>query len=96
MKYPKRMNTLCPKCRRHTEHTVKQAKRKTRGTARPMAQSAKQKSRLKRGYGGHGKFSKPAVAKKPTQRVDLRLTCTECKKSHTKKGFRIKKFEMVE
>ncbi|MBU2520152.1 MAG: 50S ribosomal protein L44e, partial [Nanoarchaeota archaeon] len=51
--------------------------------------------RHKRGYGGHGKYSKPAVSKKPTQKVDLRLLCSECKKMQTKKGFRVKKFELV-
>jgi large subunit ribosomal protein L44e len=35
------------------------------------------------------------VGKKPTQKVDLRLKCEDCGKSHTKKGFRAKKFEMI-
>jgi len=95
MKFPKKIKTLCPKCKKHTEHSVKQAKKKTRGTAHPMSKSARQKKRLKRGYGGHGKFSKPAAGKKPTQKIDLRLKCDECGKSHTKKGFRVKRFELV-
>jgi large subunit ribosomal protein L44e len=95
MKYPKKMKEYCPKCRKHTEHTVKAAKKKTRGTAHPNSQANKSKDRNKRGYGGHGKYSKPAVGKKPTQKVDLRFQCTVCKKSHTKVGFRAKKFEMV-
>jgi len=95
MRCPKKINTYCPKCRKHAAHSVKQAKKKSRGTARPMSASSRQKDRLKRGYGGHGKFSKPAVSKKPTQKMDLRLKCGTCGKSHTKKGFRIKKFELV-
>jgi large subunit ribosomal protein L44e len=95
MKYPKKINTYCPSCRKHTVHNVKTAKKKVRGTAHPNSQSNKRKDRHKRGYGGHGKYSKPAVGKKPTQKVDLRLECADCKKSHTKPGFRIKKFEMV-
>jgi len=95
MKYPKTIRTLCPKCGVHREHKVKMSKQKTRGSAHPNSKSNRQKVRLKRGYGGHGKFSKPAVPKKPTQKVDLRLQCTECKKMHTKKGFRIKKFELT-
>lgn len=95
MKYPKKTKTLCPKCGKHTLHGVKQSKKKTRGKAHPMSQSNKKKERQKRGYGGHGKYSKPAVGKKPTQKVDLRLRCEECKKMHTKKGFRVKKFELV-
>jgi large subunit ribosomal protein L44e len=95
MKYPKKVKALCPTCRKHTEHTVKLAKKKTRGTAHPNSQANKSKDRNKRGYGGHGKYSKPAVSKKPTQKVDLRLLCSDCGKMHTKRGFRIKKFEIV-
>jgi large subunit ribosomal protein L44e len=95
MKFPKKMKTYCPSCRKHGIHGVKLAKKKTRGTAHPMAHASRAKDKHKRGYGGHGKYSKPAVGKKPTQKVDLRLKCEECGKSHTKKGFRIKKFEMV-
>ncbi|MFH1978089.1 MAG: 50S ribosomal protein L44e [Candidatus Aenigmatarchaeota archaeon] len=95
MKYPKNVNTYCPKCKKHTEHVVKQGKQRGRGTAHPNSQSNKRKDRIKRGYGGHGKYSKPAVAKKPTQKVDLRFKCNECKKMHTKKGFRVKKLELT-
>ena len=95
MKYPKKIKVHCPKCKKHTEHTVKTAKKKVRGTAHPNSQSNNRKDRHKRGYGGHGKYSKPAVSKKPTQKQDLRLECGECKKSHTKTGFRVKKFEMT-
>ena len=70
-------------------------KKKARGSAHPNSKANRAKSRWKRGYGGHGKYSKPAVGKKPTQKVDLRLECKVCKKQHTKKGFRAKKFELV-
>ena len=95
MKFPKKIRTLCPYCKKHTEHTVKLNKQKGRGKAHPMAQSRRRQLELKAGYGGHGKYSKPAVKKKPTQKVDLRLICSVCKKMHTKKGFRAKKFELV-
>jgi len=95
MKYPKIIRALCPICRKHTEHKVKPVKQRTRGSAHPNSKSNRQKDKHKRGYGGHGKYSKPAVPKKPTQKVDLRLECTECKKMHTKKGFRVKKFELM-
>jgi large subunit ribosomal protein L44e len=95
MKFPKKIKTYCPTCKKHAIHIVKIAKKKTRGSAHPNAQSAKRKLRHKKGYGGHGKYSKPAAGKKPTQKLDLRLQCEECKKMHTKKGFRAKKFELV-
>jgi large subunit ribosomal protein L44e len=95
MKFPKIVRTYCAKCKKHTEHVVKPVKQKGRGKAHPMARSLRRQKQAKKGYGGHGKYSKPAAAKKPTPRVDLRLRCKECKKSHTKKGFRVKKFELV-
>ncbi len=94
MKHPKKIKILCPKCNKHTMHTVKQSSKKVRDSAHTMSQSAKRKIRHKRGYGGHGKYSKPSVSKKPSQRLDLRFTCEECGKAHTKKGFRIRKFEL--
>jgi len=93
MKYPKKIRTLCPVCKKQTIHTVKLSKKRVRDTAHTMSQSANRKDRHKRGYGGHGKYSKPAVSKKPSQKLDLRLTCEECGKTHTKSGFRIRKFE---
>ncbi|MBU0953585.1 MAG: 50S ribosomal protein L44e [Nanoarchaeota archaeon] len=95
MKYPKSLTTLCPTCKKHTVHTVKQASKKTRGKARTNSQANRRKNRLKRGYGGHGKYSKPAVSKKPTQKLDLRFACKDCGKKHTRKGFRVKKFELT-
>lgn len=95
MKMPKKVNAMCPKCKKHTPHRIKPASKKTRGTAHPNSQANKAKDRQKRGYGGHGKYSKPAVSKKPTQKLDLRYKCDECGKARPKKGFRAKKFEMV-
>ena len=93
MKQPKKIRALCPFCKKHTTQTVKQSKKRVRDTAHPMSQSANRKDRHKRGYGGHGKYSKPAVSKKPSQKLDLRFKCEECGKSHAKEGFRIRKFE---
>ena len=95
MRFPKTVRTYCPKCKKHTPHTVKIVRQKGRGKARPNALANRQKDRHKRGYGGHGKYSKPAVSKKPTPKLDLRMQCSVCKKMHTKKGFRVKKFELV-
>lgn len=94
MKYPKTMKVLCTTCHKHTEHTVKLAKKKGRSKAHPMSRSVKAFQRKIKGYGGFPR-SKPKGEGKPTKKVDLRLQCKECKKSHTKSGFRVKKFEMV-
>jgi len=94
MKHPKTMRMLCPKCKSHQEHTVKLASKKGRSKAHPLSQSVK---RFKRKMEGYGSFPRPNPKGegKPTKKVDLRFQCKECKKIHTKKGFRAKKFELV-
>jgi len=94
MKWPKSIRTLCPSCKKHTEHTVKQVKKKARSSAHPMSQSVKRFERKTKGYRGFPR-PKPRGEGKPTKKLDLRLQCKECKKMHTKKGFRVKKFELV-
>jgi len=93
MNYPKSTNVYCPSCKKHGEHTVSLNKRKGRGEAHPMSQAQRRfKAKLK----GYGSFPRPNPKGdgKPTKKVDLRLKCKECNKMHTKKGFRIKKFEI--
>ncbi len=96
MKYPKEINTYCPKCKKYTIHKVKISSKKGRGQAHPIGKAQRRQKEHTKGYGGHGKYSRPPVGKKPTQKVDLRFECTECKKEHTRgKGFRVKKLELV-
>ncbi len=94
MKFPKVIKTYCPTCHRHQEHTIKLASKKGRSKAHPMSQSVKGFQRKVKGYGGFPR-PKPKGEGKPTKKVDIRLQCKECKKIHTKKGFRAKKFELV-
>jgi len=95
MKYPKTMNTYCPHCRKHTEHTVSTSSRKARGKARPMSEAQRRFKAKLRGYGSFPRPN-PKGDGKPTKKIDIRLKCKECSKSHTKsKGtFRVKKFEL--
>jgi len=95
MRWPKVMRILCPFCKRHTEHTVKHVKKKGRGKAHPMSQSTNRFNRKMKGYRGFPR-PKPKGEGKPTKKLDLRLQCKECNKMHTKKGFRVKKFELVQ
>jgi large subunit ribosomal protein L44e len=94
MKFPKIINTYCPKCRKHTEHTVKQSKRKGRSSAHPLSQSQRRFDRKMEGYGSFPRPN-PSGEGKPTKKLDLRLTCKQCGKAHPKKGFRVKKFELT-
>jgi len=103
MKIPKTIKRLCPFCKKHTEHKVANAKRRTPGSAHPMGYGSKKRAKLRgfaRGFGNLGRYSKPAVSKfkmtgkKVSKKTDLRYTCKECKKTHTQnKGIRAKKVE---
>ncbi len=103
MKIPKQTKRLCPYCKKHTQHNVKQAKKRTPGAARPLAKSAKKRTGFGKGCGNLGKYgSKPPIGsfkmtgKKTSKKTDLRYQCKECKKIHTqKKGFRAKRVEFV-
>jgi len=103
MKIPKNIKRLCPKCKKHTDHKVSQAKKRTPGSKHPLAQFAKKRTGFGKGKGNLGKYgSKPPVSKfkmtgkKATKKLDLRYECKECKKqSVQKKGIRTKKVEFV-
>ncbi|MCP3683057.1 MAG: 50S ribosomal protein L44e [bacterium] len=102
MKLPKTIKRHCPYCKKHTEHKVAAAKKKS---ASPLTYGSKIRARRRgaaRGTGNRGRYSKPAISKfkmtgkKPTKKSDLRYQCTVCKKSHTqKKGIRAKKLEFA-
>ena len=103
MKIPKTVKRLCPYCRKHTEHKVTQAKKRTPGSAHPMSRFGKARTGFGKGIGNLGKFgSKPPVSKfkmagkKTTKKTDTRYQCTVCKKTHSQaKGKRAKKVELV-
>ncbi len=103
MKVPKLKKRHCPYCKKHTEHKVTSAKRRTPGSSRPLAKSAKCRTGFGKGCGNLGKYgSKPAIGsfkmtgKKTTKKTDFRYECKECKKSHSQnKGFRAKRIEFI-
>src|SRR5437899_7388921 len=49
LKFPKEVNTYCPKCGHHTAHSVTVYKA---GKARSMAWGSRRQERRKHGYGG--------------------------------------------
>ncbi|MBT3324387.1 50S ribosomal protein L44e [archaeon] len=103
MKIPKKQKTYCPKCKKHTEMTVAEAKRRTRSTAHPMSRGANSRMRkrgLRRGFGNQNKYSKPPgggkrVGAKSSKKIDLRLKCAVCKKMVVHTNPRAKKVEFV-
>lgn len=105
MKVPKKIKKYCPKCKKHTEMAVTEAKKRTRSTAHPMSHGSNMRLRgrgLRRGYGNHNKYSKPAISKfkrtgaKISKKVDLRYKCSVCNKTYVQNaGIRTKKLELV-
>lgn len=105
MKIPKTVNRFCPHCKKHTEHKVTMAKRKTPNSVHPMSYGSKKRAMLRgksRGMGNRGRYSKPPITKfkmtgkKASKKTDFRYECKICKKIHGQKGgFRSKKIEFV-
>ncbi len=94
MKAPKTVRTYCPKCRKHTEHTVKIVKKRARSSKRPESQSQRRFERKMAGYGGFPRPN-PHGEGKPTKKLNLSYLCSVCKKQHMRKGFRAKKYELM-
>lgn len=93
MKIPKVQRRYCPFCKKHTEHTIEEAKRKQR------RQDTKSQRRFLRKLKGYGSFPKenPKGREKPTKKLDLRFKCKVCNKKHPiGEGFRIKKAEFAQ
>ncbi len=105
MKKPKIVRRHNPFLNKHTEHEVQEAKRRGRNKTRPMSRGSQNRLRkrgLSRGYGNHGRFSRPPVAnrkmmgKKVTKKTDLRYKCKESGKIHVQSsGIRAKKLELI-
>jgi large subunit ribosomal protein L44e len=104
MKIPKLQKTYCPKCKKHTEHKVSNAKKRTPGSTRPMGYGSKHRAKLRgvRGAGSRGRYSRPPInkrkmmGKKTSKKTDLRFQCSSCKKIRTQnKGIRAKKQEFM-
>ncbi|MBI4738741.1 50S ribosomal protein L44e [Candidatus Woesearchaeota archaeon] len=103
MKLPKIIKRHCPYCNKHAPHKLSQAKRRSPGSAHPLAKAAKPRTGFGKGMGNLGKYgSKPAIGsfkmtgKKTTKKTDIRYECSECKKTHSqRKGFRAKKLEFT-
>lgn len=92
MKFPKKQRKYCPYCKKHTEHSVEEAKRKPRRT---MARGQRRFLRKMRGYGSFPKEN-PKGREKSTRKLDFRYKCSVCGKMHSiGKGFRVKKIEKV-
>jgi large subunit ribosomal protein L44e len=84
------LNKYCPRCKKHTLHTVSIAKA---GKRRSAAQGERRMRRKTRGYGS---FPKPIVKRfaKTTKKTVLKFKCKECEHTIQTKGMRLKKVEV--
>lgn len=105
MKIPKLKMRFCPKCGKHTQHKLSEAKRKTVRSAHPMSRGSEQRMRARGrlGMGNKGKVSRGPLSgwkmygKKSSKKIDLRYECQQCKKIWGPgSGFRSRKVEFVQ
>ncbi|MHA1792067.1 MAG: 50S ribosomal protein L44e [Promethearchaeota archaeon] len=92
MKFPRTLNRYCPRCGRHTEHSVSIYKR---GKERKiLAEGWRRFNRKKKGYGSTPRpiFRKNAKINKKTLPI---ATCKECGRKDHMKAIRLKKFELM-
>eukprot|EP01115_Flamella_aegyptia_P006992 TRINITY_DN28_c1_g1_i1.p1 TRINITY_DN28_c1_g1~~TRINITY_DN28_c1_g1_i1.p1 ORF type:complete len:105 (+),score=27.82 TRINITY_DN28_c1_g1_i1:59-373(+) len=87
---PKKMNTYCRKCKKHTPHKVGQYKK---GKESIAAQGKRRYDMKQSGFGGQTKpvFKKKA---KTTRKIVLKLQCTSCKQYQQRPIKRCKHFEL--
>jgi len=105
MKVPKTIKRHCPFCKKHTEHTISQAKKKGLSSVHTQSRSSLVRVRARgsrRGFGNQGRFSRKPIGsrkmsgKKLTKKTDFRYACKVCNKQHTQKqGKRAKKVEII-
>ena len=98
VKIPAKMQAFCRKCNKHTTMTVRQEKGGRRGSG--MVMGTRSANRNKKGSGNKGKYSKKAIsqakmASKTSTKIDLRLTCDECKSTWVRNYPRSRSVEIV-
>jgi large subunit ribosomal protein L44e len=102
MKIKKAIKRYCPKCKKHTEQKVTQAKKKAPSSLSYGSKFRARRRGRARGHGNLGRYSKPAISqfkmtgRKQTKKTDLRYECSVCKKTSVQNhGIRAKKVEFV-
>ena len=90
MKFVKEINTHCPKCKRHTIHSVSLYKK---GKERALAGGVRRHEREKHGYGGQ-KWPELKKTAKNTKKQLLKLKCKDCGYVVPRLGIRLSKLEI--
>jgi len=90
MKVPKETNTYCPKCKKHSPHSIAIYKK---GKERSLAAGVRRHEREKHGYGGQ-KWPELKRTAKTTKKQVLRLKCRSCGFEVSRLGIRLRKLEI--
>ena len=91
MKVPRIVNTYCPKCNEHTEHTVSLYRK---GEQRSLAIGARRHERELHGYGGQ-KYPLQRNKAKTTDKKTMILKCNKCGRQLSRRGIRLRKLEIM-
>lgn len=91
MKMPKEVSTYCPRCKKHTIHTISLYKK---GKDRKGALGTRRHAEDKKGYGGQ-KFPELKRTAKTTKKQTLKYKCKECNYTIQKEGLRLRKLEIL-
>jgi len=87
MNAPKEIRTYCPRCNKHTVHTVSLYKD---GRRRALARGERAHERERKGYGGQ-KYPMLRRKAKTTKKQTLKLKCKDCGHTLHREGIRLKK-----
>ncbi len=90
MKVPKETNAYCPKCKKHSVHSISLYKK---GKERSLAAGVRRHEREKHGYGGQ-KWPELKRTAKTTKKQVLRLKCRSCGFIVSRLGIRLRKVEI--
>src|SRR2546425_11654473 len=88
-KYPKEINTYCPKCKHHTAHAVAVYKA---GKQRTLSWGARRQERRKHGYGGQ-KISEMKRTPKTTKKALVKMKSRTRYYTIERLGIRVRKQE---
>ena len=92
MRIPKKIRTYCPRCKKHTVHTVIIYKG---GKRRALSIGERRYRRKQEGYGSKRRPEQKRFAK-TTKKLTVKLKCTVCGYTIQRKGIRLKKLELKE
>ncbi len=92
MKKPRSVKRYCPKCEKHTAQAVDRVKKKR---ASELKWGQRRFRRVTAGYRGFPR-PKPEGREKPTKRVVLKYTCSDCSRIQQPAAIRARKFELTE